>query len=114
MLEDLDLSYRIGRDTQLSVVPDATLIHRRSPKNRLDAAQYHTALILHRRWFVEKHFASTSARLAYWWSTFGLALGLLVSSTSSSFTGLRGLLRGAWTVWWGSHPLLFRYPDPQS
>lgn len=105
MLEDLDLSYRIGQDASLVVNPKAQLFHRRSKRNRFDAEQYSHALTVHRRWFVEKHFGGTGTIL-YWWSLIGRLLALLTSSSPSHRAALKGLLRGIRTVWMRSHPLL--------
>ena len=108
MLEDLDLSYRIGQGSRLVVQPEAQLLHRRSPRNRFDAEQYHAALTVHRRWFIEKHFGNLRSRAAYWWSTMGRALALLTSSASHARSALRGLLQGARLVWNRQSPLLRR------
>jgi len=82
MLEDLDLSYRVGR--------------------------YHRALTVHQRWFVEKHLGHATSRMAYWWSTLGRALALLTSPAPEGRAALRGLLRGVHTVGTRAHPLLRR------
>jgi GT2 family glycosyltransferase len=106
MLEDLDLSYRIHRQARLVVQPEARLLHRRSSRNRLDAARYGHALTVHRRWFVEKHFDTPGARLAYWWSLVGRLLAILASSDDHRSAALQGLLRGVRTVLSRDHPLL--------
>ena len=106
MLEDLDLSYRIHQQTRLVVQPRARLTHRRASRNRLDAERYSYALTVHRRWFVEKHFAASSARLAYWWGLVGQLLAILTSSSPSRPAALRGLIRGVRTVLARDHPLL--------
>lgn len=106
MLEDLDLSYRIHQQARLVVQPEARLTHRRAPRNRFDAERYGRALTVHRRWFVEKHFDTPSARLAYWWSLVGRLLAILASSDRHRPAALRGLLRGVRTVLSRDHPLL--------
>jgi GT2 family glycosyltransferase len=106
MMEDLDLSYRVGRETRLVVHPKAQLLHRRSQKNRFNAERYHRALTVHQRWFVEKHFDSTGARMAYWWSIVGRALALLTASAPTRMAALRGLCTGIARVWSRDHPLL--------
>ncbi|MFO8100051.1 MAG: hypothetical protein R6T83_10600 [Salinibacter sp.] len=113
MMEDLDLSYRVGRETRLVVQPKAQLLHRRSSKNRFSAERYHRALTIHQRWFIEKHFDSTVARMAYWWSTLGRALALLTSSAARARSALRGVLRGIEMVWTRNHPLLRRAPNDE-
>ena len=106
MLEDLDLSYRVGQDARLMVEPAARLVHRRAPRNRWDAERYAHALTVHRRWFVEKHFGGASSRAAYWWSLVGRLLAVATSSDPQRDAALRGLLRGIRTVWTRDHPLL--------
>ena len=106
MLEDLDLSYRIRQQARLIVQPEARLLHRRSSRNRLDAERYGHALTVHRRWFMEKHFDTPSACLAYWWSLVGRLLAILASSDDHRSAALRGLLRGVQTVLTRNHPLL--------
>ena len=108
MLEDLDLSYRIGQETNLVVQPKAGLFHRRSPRNRWDAEHYAHALTVHRRWFVEKHFDGAWARAAYWWSLFGRLLAVTTSSDPQRDAALRGLFRGIRTVLTRDHTLLRR------
>lgn len=104
MLEDLDLSYRIHRQAQLVVQPEARLTHRRSPRNRFDAERYGHALTVHRRWFVEKHFDAPHP--AYWWSLVGRLFALLTSSALHRTAALRGLIQGVRTVLSRDHPLL--------
>ena len=106
MLEDLDLSYRIGQVSRLVIQPEAQLLHRRSPRNRFDAEQYHAALTIHRRWFIEKHFGNLRRRAAYWWSIVGRALALLTASAPTRMAALRGLCTGIARVWSRDHPLL--------
>ena len=106
MLEDLDLSYRIHRQAPLVVQPEARLIHRRAPRNRLDTKRYGRALTVHRRWFVEKHFGDLLSRGAYWWSLVGRLLAILTSSSPSRTAALQGLIRGIRTVLTRDHPLL--------
>ena len=105
MLEDLDLSYRVGQSNPLVVAPSAQLLHRRAAQNRPNPEQYHYALTVHRRWFVEKHFGSRRARLAYAWSLVGRLLALCTSAAPAR-AALRGLLRGVATVCTRQHPLL--------
>ncbi len=106
MLEDLDLSYRIGREAHLVVEPAARLVHRRAPRNRWDAERYAHALTVHRGWFVEKHFDSVRARAAYGWSLLGRLLAVATSSSPQRNAAFRGLLRGIRTVLTRDHPLL--------
>jgi GT2 family glycosyltransferase len=104
MLEDLDLSYRIHRQAQLVVQPEARLTHRRSPRNRFDAERYGHALTVHRRWFVKKHFDAPHP--AYWWSLVGRLFAILTSSDPHRTAALRGLVQGVRTVLSRNHPLL--------
>jgi len=110
MLEDLDLSYRIGQEARLVVQPQARLRHRRAPRNRLDAERYARALTVHRRWFVEKHLGGGAARGAFWWSVVGRLLAVSMSSDPHRDAALRGVLQGIRTVWSHDHPLLRRGP----
>lgn len=106
MLEDLDLSYRVSRESRLAVQPEAQLVHRRAPLNRPDVEQYAYALTVHRRWFVEKHFGSPASRAAYWWSVLGRLLAISVSSRSHSDVARTGLFRGVKSVLSRRDPLL--------
>lgn len=106
MLEDLDLSYRIGNDARLVVQPQARLKHRRSEKNRYDVEQFAYALTIHRRWFIEKHFDDTTSRLAYWWSLAGRLLAVSKFGNPRHRAAFKGLIRGIHTVWTRDHPLL--------
>lgn len=106
MLEDLDLSYRISRETRLVVQPKARLLHRRSDQNRYDKEQYFHNLLIHRRWFLEKHFSGIRSRLAYWWSIIGHFLALSTSSDPQWYASLIGILRGIQSVWTRDHSLL--------
>jgi len=106
LLEDLDLSYRVGRTTRLVVQPSAQLHHRRASENRLGAERYTFALLIHRRWFVEKNLSCASHRIAFWWSMLGKFLILLVSTAPDRDEALRGYLQGLRTIWRGDHALL--------
>ena len=106
MLEDLDLSYRIGLDTRLVVEPQARLLHRRSPRNRLSPERYSYFLAVHRLWFVEKHFDSFSCRLAFWWSVAGKLIILLFTNHPDRDEALRGFLQGVRAAWTRDHYLL--------
>jgi len=106
MLEDLDLSYRIGQEAPLYVVPGARLVHHRSPINRQDAADYMYHQIVHRRWFVEKNLGNAFHRAAFWWATLGQVLATRSSSRSEARAAYRGLRRGIRTVMRRDHPLL--------
>ncbi len=106
MLEDLDLSYRISRVAPLYVVPEARLVHHRSPVNRKDAEDYMYHQIVHRRWFVEKNLGRAFHRAAFWWATLGQALATRSSSRPEARAAYQGLRRGVRTVLRRDHPLL--------
>lgn len=106
MLEDRDLSYRISQEARLVIQPQARLYHRLSPRNRYDTERHVYSRVVHRRWFIEKHFSGIIPRLAYWWSLLGRFLATAISSDSRRNAALRGLRRGARTVWTRSHSLL--------
>jgi len=112
MLEDLDLSYRVGRSTRLVVQPAARLHHRRASENRLDAEQYTFSLVIHRRWFVEKNLSSVSDQLAFWWSMLGKLLILLVSTHPNRDEALLGFLRALRVIGRRDHPLLRSDEEP--
>lgn len=106
MLEDLDLSYRISRHTRLVVQPQARLLHRRSPCNRLPTKRYSYTLAVHRFWFVEKNLDTLPCRLAFWWSMLGKLIILLVTFHPDRDAALRGFLRGLRATWVRDHELL--------
>jgi GT2 family glycosyltransferase len=106
MLEDLDLSYRISRTAPLYVIPEARLVHHRSPVNRKDAEDYMYHQIVHRRWFVEKNLGRAFHRAAFWWATLGQALATRSSSRPEARAAYRGLVRGVRAVLRRDHPLL--------
>jgi len=106
MLEDLDLSYRIAQEAPLYVVPEARLVHHRSPVNRTDAEDYMYHQIVHRRWFVEKNLGGSHHRAAFWWAVLGQALATLRSTNPAAEAAHRGVLRGMRSVLRRDHPLL--------
>jgi GT2 family glycosyltransferase len=106
MLEDLDLSYRISRTAPLYVIPEARLVHHRSPINRKVAEDYMYHQIVHRRWFVEKNLGRACHRAAFWWATLGQVLATRSSSRPEAHAAYRGLVRGVRTVLRRDHPLL--------
>lgn len=106
MLEDLDLSYRIGRDTALAVVPEARLVHHRSPANRLSMERDAYERLIHLRWFVEKNGSHSFRGVAYWWSVVGLLLAPFVVAHPNAWGVFWARIRGAATVLRRDHPLL--------
>jgi len=106
MLEDLDLSYRVGQVAPLFVVPNARLIHHRSPVNRQDAESYAYHGVIHRRWFVEKNLSGPHHCLAFWWSVAGLLLAVRLSNHPGAMSAYRGLWRGVRSILHRDHPLL--------
>lgn len=106
MLEDLDLSVRVGRRAELAVVPGAQLVHHRSPANRLSREREAEARIVHQRWFVEKNGTHPLRHLAYWWSVLGLLLAPTLASHPNALGVFRARLRGVATVLRRDHRLL--------
>jgi GT2 family glycosyltransferase len=110
MLEDLDLSYRVGREASLAVVPEARLIHRRAPANRHAVEEDRRARMIHRRWFVEKNLDHPLRTAAFWWGTLGKVAAAAASPSPTAGPALRGLLRGAQAVLRRNDPLLGASP----
>ncbi|WP_456427416.1 glycosyltransferase family 2 protein [Rhodocaloribacter sp.] len=104
--EDLDLSFRLGREARLVVDPRAMLFHHVSPVGR-DALERraHDALV-HRYWFLEKNLRSPLRKPAFWWSVFGKLLVAGLSSHPDARDALRGRLRAVRTLLRREHYLL--------
>ncbi|WP_022836890.1 glycosyltransferase family 2 protein [Salisaeta longa] len=102
MLEDLDFSFRVGQLHPLRAVPGAVLEHRRTPTARFDRARYTERALIHRWWFVRKHFAAWE-RLAYAWAALGEGLALWRAGDRAR---CRGWQRGLRAVCAGRDPLL--------
>ncbi len=104
--EDLDLSFRLGREARLVVEPRAMLFHHVSPVGR-DALEgrAHDALV-HRYWFLEKNLRSPLRKPAFWWSVTGKLLVAALSSRPDAREALRGRLRAVRTLLRRDHYLL--------
>lgn len=96
-LEDLDLSYAIGKEYRLVVLPHATFYHYPSKAGRPNPFLFGKKEVVNRIYFVNKHgefshilcWVSLSIRMLM------TALGGLRSSPSSNFKRLAGNLAGA-------------------
>jgi GT2 family glycosyltransferase len=103
LLEDLELSYRIGQDTSLLVVPEATLTHRVSTRNRLDLSEYIYKVILHRYWFVTTTLTPSGGTLPFWWALLGEILACAIHPQGG--TKLRGLVHAVRSLLTRDHSL---------
>jgi GT2 family glycosyltransferase len=104
LLEDLEFSYRVGQDTSLLVVPEATLTHRVSNQNRHDLAEYIYAAVLHRYWFVTTTLTPNAGTLPFWWAFVGEVLACTFHPHGSA--KLRGLVRALKSLLIRNHSLL--------
>lgn len=112
--EDLDFSYRVGRDGRLLLEPRATLVHHRSPRERHENRRYASDYLVHRYWFVEKNIRHPLRRLAFWWSVLG-RLGLTVRPRDPHATETRkGYLDAIRIILSRAHPLLTMPGAPPS
>jgi len=110
--EDLDLSYRVGAQKRLMIVPAAIVHHHESEKERAGLRDYTHDRLVHRYWFLEKNLRHPLRKAAFWWSTAGRLLAVRFRSDKEMSTEeLAGLLAGARTVWKRTHPLLTRLPS---
>lgn len=103
LFEDLDLSYRVSQLHDLRVIPNAELTHHRSPRNRQSITRYARKMVVHRYWLVCKHDLS---KVAFWWSVLGQFGARLLSSQSTKWVSLNGLLRGIACILRNNSPLL--------
>jgi len=103
LFEDLDFSYRVSRSHDLNVIPEASLDHHRSPRNRKSIAQYAEEMVVHRYWLVRKH---RLFQLAFWWSVLGQITARLFSAQPTKWASLNGLLRGIKRIIKGDSSLL--------
>ena len=108
--EDLDLSYRVGREAALVVEPDAVLVHHRSPLNRADVRRGAHDAVVHRYWFLEKNLRHPLRKPAFWWAALGRVLAAAASRHPDADAVLHGRLDGLRIVWRRAHPLL--HPTP--
>ena len=86
--EDLDLSYRIGREAALVVEPGAVLVHHRSFSNRTSVRRAAHDAVVHRYWFLEKNLRQPLRKPAFWWSV----LGRVLAAATSHHPGARAVL----------------------
>lgn len=106
MLEDLDLSYQVAKQSSLAVVPWATFIHHRSPLSRRSTRRFSRDRIIQRYWFLERRIDHPLQTVAFWWAILGQLLAALVSPKKTKWEGLQGLLDGIRSILTRSHPLL--------
>lgn len=104
LLEDLELSYRVGQDTSLLVVPEATLTHRVSVQNRYDLPEYVYTAVLHRYWFVTTTLTPNAGTLPFWWALLGEILACATHPQGRS--KLRGLVHALKALLTRDYPLL--------
>ncbi len=110
--EDLDLSYRVGTEGRLVIIPAAILHHHESEKERASVREYTHDRLVHRYWFLEKNLRHPLRKAAFWWSTAGRMLAVRFKSDKETRgEELAGLLAGTRTVWNRAHPLLTRLPS---
>ncbi len=106
--EDLDWSYRIGKEGKLIVQPKARFIHHEAPQERHEVAKMARERLIHRYWFVEKNIDSILRKPAFWWSILGLLLRTFISSNSIEKEKRKGILDGIRIVRNRDHALLGR------
>jgi len=104
LLEDLEFSYRVGQDTALLAVPEATLTHRVSTQNRHNLSEYVYTAMVHRYWLVTTTLTPNAGTLPFWWAFVGEILACTSHPQGSS--KLRGLARAVKTLLTRDHPLL--------
>lgn len=104
LLEDLELSYRVGQDTALLVVPEATLTHRVSAQNRHNLSKYVYTAMVHRYWLVTTTLTPNAGTLPFWWAFVGETL--VCASHPQGSAKLRGLVRALKSLLTRDHPLL--------
>lgn len=104
LLEDLELSYRVGQDTALLVVPEATLTHRVSDQNRHNLSEYVYTAMVHRYWLVTATLTPNAGTLPFWWAFVGEILAC--ASHPQGSAKLRGLVRALKSLLSRDHPLL--------
>ena len=109
--EDLDFSYRLGRDRRLCICPTALTRHEKSLANR--ASPRHGArdrVPIHHRWVVENRHRGLRRR-AFWWAVAGEALlrgaaGVVTGGQvrTKQWGTARGIVDGALDVLRGRAP----------
>lgn len=106
--EDLDLSYRIGRESTLVVEPSAVFDHHVSAMNRHTATTMARDQVIHRYWFVEKNIRSRWKKPAFWWSMAGRWIALRRTKHAMVSEIRAGFQQGLHMTWHRAHPLLNR------
>ena len=111
--DDIDFTYRISLQWKVAIEPDAKFVHYKSSVNRTEKERYATLRLLHRYWIVEKNLRHTLSKPAFWWSTFGRVLLLLISRNPDAKTVLRGTIKGIPKVIKRDYHMLRPINDPE-
>lgn len=104
--EDLDYTYRVGREWRIAVEPKARIVHRVSEDNRPDPMEYARTRFLHRYWMVEKNVRTPLKRGAFWWATLGRYGALLLSRHPAAKQMRKGIRQGIGLLLTRRYPLL--------
>ena len=109
--EDLDFTYRIGKEWRLAIDPSAGLIHHNAPSNRFSRRDYAMRLLIHRYWIVEKNIRHPLKKPAFWWATLGQMLLLTLSRNPSATDVRKGITRAIPVVLRRMDPILAKRPE---
>jgi len=93
VMEDIDLSWRVGRKWTLVVVPQARMSHRPAPGGRISLEELLSTKVYNHYYLFRKNFAGGGCSHAgFWWGQFGFLVTTL--KFYRSFEAARGLIRG--------------------
>jgi len=98
VMEDIDLSYRVGRKWVLVVVPRARMSHRVAPGGRISTGGLIATKVYNHYYLFRKNLAGRGGSWpAFLWSQFGFLLTTLKFYRSAE--AARGLLMGYGMIW---------------
>jgi hypothetical protein len=98
--EDVDFSFRTGRDHPLVVEPTARVAHNQSPAGRASVRRLARTRVSVLHAWVGEHRADGMRRGAFWWSVVGevLICLLLAPVRLERLSVAGGLIQGSWDV----------------
>jgi glucosyl-dolichyl phosphate glucuronosyltransferase len=96
-LEDLDFSFRVGKEYQLLYVPEARIIHKISPTARISSKNKAKMFVLNHHYLFKKNINQTFLnKIAHYWSLIGLMFQKVF--LKRSWKEFAGTLEGVWEI----------------
>jgi len=93
VMEDVDLSFRVGRKWELAVVPRAVMSHRPAPGGRISLEEFLATKVFNHYYLFRKNMSGCGGSWpAFWWSQLGFCVTTM--KFHRSLEAFRGLLEG--------------------